>query len=330
MADKSAIEWTDATWTVVTGCSKVSPGCAHCYAEKLGTTRLAGRHGYTALPWTPENAAANVVLHPERLSQPLRWRAPRRIFVTSMGDLFHEQVPDDFIDQVFAVMAETPRHTFQLLTKRPERMRAYIADEVRWHTVLDQVARLRASRPSRIRVGEPKSAWPLPNVWIGTSVENQTWADRRIPDLLATPAAVRFLSCEPLLGPVNLARHVRRVEVVGDDGEVHYRVPVDHDIVVRQIPELLRRRPDTGYHTRPDVEGDHLFHPGPFVDWVIAGGESGPEHRPVDPAWVRSLRDQCQAAGVPFLFKQWGGRTPKSGGRELDGRTWDGYPEATA
>lgn len=287
MSDKSAIEWTDATWNPVTGCSKVSPGCAHCYAETLALTRLRGRDGYPGLPWTPENAAANVVLRPERLDQPLRWRRPRRIFVNSLSDLFHEQVPDAFIDRVFAVMAMCDgirsngrRHTFQVLTKRPERMRAYLTDpETPWR-IHSSVVKLNVGYYPPIREpnaqgyrGLDTGQWeiPLPNVWLGVSVENQRWADERIPHLLATPAAVRFLSCEPLLGPLDLA------------GVRH-------------------------------------------LGWVIVGGESGPGHRPVDPAWVRSIRDQCGAAGVPFLFKQWGGRTPKSGGREIDGRTWDEYP----
>lgn len=265
MGDKSAIEWTDATWNPVTGCSKVSPGCAHCYAAALAP-RLArmGQRGYTELPWTPENAAVNVMLHVDRLAMPLRWTRPRRIFVNSMSDLFHELVPDEFIDQVFAVMAMAQQHTFQVLTKRPERMRAWAQG---WE---DETA-----------------PWPLPNVWLGTSVENQTWADRRIPELVATPAAVRFLSCEPLLGPVEFSDVTGRSDAVTQWG-------------------------------RKALDG---------IGWVIVGGESGPDHRPVDPAWVRSIRDQCEAVDVPFLFKQWGGRTSKAGGRELDGRTHDGYPD---
>jgi len=234
MSDKSAIEWTDATWNPVTGCSKVSPGCANCYAETLSL-----RFGHSKLPWTPENAAANVVLHPERLSLPLTWRTPRLVFVNSMSDLFHELVPWEYIDQVFDVMEQAPRHTFQVLTKRPERMRA--------------LARL-----------------VPPNVWLGTSIENDRWT-LRADYLRETPRAIRFLSLEPLLGP---------------------------------LPSL-------------DLTG---------IDWVIVGGESGAGHRPINPDWVRDLRDRCNTAGVAFFFKQWGGRTPKSGGRELDGRTWNEMP----
>ena len=235
MSDKSAIEWTDATWNPVTGCSKVSPGCAHCYAEMLSL-----RFGHSKLPWTPENAAENVILHPERLGLPLRWRKPRRVFVNSMSDLFHELVPWDYIDAVFDVMEKAERHTFQVLTKRPERMRA--------------LARL-----------------VPPNVWLGTSIENDRWV-KRADYLRETPDCIRFLSLEPLIGP---------------------------------LPSL-------------DLTN---------IDWVIVGGESGRDHRPIDAAWVRDLRDRSVAAGVPFFFKQWGGITPKSGGRLLDGRTWDEYPE---
>ncbi len=235
----TGIEWTDETWNPVTGCSKVSPGCAHCYAETLALTRLAGKAGYPGLPWTPENAAANVVLRPDRLNVPQSWREPRRVFVNSMSDLFHELVPWEYIDQVFEVMESVPRHTFQILTKRPERMRA--------------LARL-----------------VPPNVWLGTSIENDRWT-KRADYLRETPPATRFLSCEPLLGP---------------------------------LPSL-------------DLTG---------IDWVIVGGESGPEHRPMAPGWVRDIRDRCASSGTAFFFKQWGGVRPKAGGRMLDGRTWDEYP----
>ena len=241
MSDKTAIEWTDATWNPVTGCSKVSPGCANCYAETLALTRLAGKTGYPGLPWTPENAAANVMLRPDRLRLPLGWKAPRRVFVNSMSDLFHDLVPWEYIDQVFDVMERAPQHTFQVLTKRPERMRA--------------IARL-----------------VPPNVWLGTSIENNRWTVRA-DYLRETPRATRFLSCEPLLGP---------------------------------LPSL-------------DLTD---------IDWVIVGGESGPGHRPINPDWVRDLRDRSVAAGAAFFFKQWGGIRSKSGGRTLDGRTWDEYPPA--
>ena len=246
MSDKSPIEWTDATWNPVTGCSKVSPGCAYCYAE-----RLSLRFGRSLLPWTPANAGANVVLHPERLRVPIAWRQPRMVFVNSMSDMWHPLVPADFIDQVFSVMKEADRHTYQILTKRPELMRVWFEGAgVKWG--LD----------------------PQPNVWLGTSIENNRWVGRA-DELRATPAAVRFISAEPLLGP---------------------------------LPSL-------------DLTG---------IDWLIVGGESGSSHRPMDEAWVRELKEMAEVAGTAFFFKQWGGRTPKSGGRQLDGRTWDAYPERAA
>lgn len=250
MADHSRIDWTDATWNPVTGCSKVSPGCQHCYAE-----RLSHRFGWTTKPWTAPYAADNVQLHPERLAQPLRWRQPRRIFVNSMSDLFHDQVPDAFLVEVFATILRAPQHTFQVLTKRPARMRSWMQD------------------PPRALVRPDGLGWPPPNLWLGVSVEDQRRAQERLPLLASTPAAVRFVSCEPLLGPVDLA-----VWLAG-------------------------------------------------LDWVIVGAESGPDARPMDDAWVRTLRDQCQMAGVAFWFKQ---RVDAQGHKQLnpalDGRLWHAWP----
>ena len=235
-SDRTKIEWASATWNPVTGCSKVSPGCAHCYAETLSR-----RFGWSEHPWTPTNAQTNVVLHPERLDQPLRWRRPRTVFVNSMSDLFHELVPLDFIGQVFAVMQEAEQHVFQILTKRHERL-AELA---------------------------PELPWPE-NVWMGVSIENGRWVERA-EYLREVPAAVRFISAEPLLGP---------------------------------------------------LDGLDLS----SIQWLIAGGESGHQHRPVKPEWLRALRDRCQAEGIAFFFKQWGGRTPKAGGRLLDGLEWSEMP----
>jgi len=246
MADRSAIEWTEATWNPVTGCSKVSPGCAHCYAEAIEL-----RFGRSKKPWTPENAAENVRLWPERLDQPFRWRRPRMVFVNSMSDLFHELVPQAFIAEVFRQMAAADQHTYQVLTKRPERMRDVVGH---LYEELDDLG--------------PE---PLPNVWLGTSIENARFVSRAAA-VRETCAAVRFISAEPLLGPV----------------------AGDLDLT--------------------------------DIDWVIVGGESGPRHRPMKAAWARDLRNSCVAAGVAYFFKQWGGRTPKAGGRELDGRTWDEMP----
>lgn len=239
MGYKSTIEWTDATWNPVTGCTKVSPGCAHCYAEAI---TLRFRRGPQFLP-----GKSQITLHPERLHLPLSWSKPRRVFVNSMSDLFHEEIPIDFLRQVFEVMANAQIHIFQVLTKR--------------HEYLQEVAN--------------ELPWP-PNVWIGVSVENQYWADRRIPALKGVHATTRFLSVEPLLKPVDLRLHLDNIH------------------------------------------------------WVIVGGESGPKARRLDPNWVRAVRDHCIAVGIPFFFKQWGGRTSKSGGRLLDGRTWSEMPSTSS
>lgn len=259
------IEWTDVTWNPVTGCDKVSPGCDHCYAETIAN-RFDGTKAF------PNGFA--VTLHPERLTAPLHWRKPRRVFVNSMSDLFHSEVPDEFIAAVFATMAMTPQHTYQVLTKRHGRMRSLMSSTDFLRTVGYRCDD--AGHPDLA----PDSLNPSPNVWLGVSVEDQKRADLRIPALMQTPAAVRFLSMEPLLGPVDITRWLRQGE------------------------------------------------PRTSLDWVIVGGESGPGARPVDGDWVRSLRDQCEASGEAFFFKQWGGRTPKANGREIDGRTWDEYPES--
>ncbi len=266
------ISWTDETWNPTTGCSRVSEGCRNCYAAKLAP-RLAsmGQKGYTTLPWTKKNAPENVMLHPDRLEKPLRWKKPRRIFVNSMSDLFHEQVPFEFVDEVFAVMALAFRHTFQILTKRPERMAEYAAGKHHGTTARQRVElAMDALLLRRAGLGTFLGEWPLPNVWLGSSVEDQRAADERIPHLLRTPAAVRFLSCEPLLGPVNLTN-----------------VPLATGVAMVPMGNCLIR----------PLAGGH-------IGWVIAGGESGPGHRTMQLDWARSLRDQCLSAGVPFFGKQ--------------------------
>ena len=285
------IEWTDETWNPVTGCTKVSEGCRNCYAERM-SKRLRGRFGY------PADDPFAVTLHPDRLDQPLRWRKPRRVFVCSMGDLFHEDVPDEFIAAVFGVMAACPQHTFQLLTKRPERMAEWFrwlvkADEESWETHGYCVYEARQYSGANIPYPDV-TPWPLPNVHPGTSIEDQPTADERIPWLLECPAAVRFVSCEPLLGPVSF-RWSKWYEY---------------------YPDGWRERGET------QNEYDGLRR----LSQVIVGGESGPGARPMDLDWARSIRDQCQAAGVPFFFKQVGGRTPKANGRLLDGREWNEMP----
>ena len=279
MADGSAIEWTDATWNPITGCSVVSPGCTNCYAMRLAGTRL--RHDPSRAGLTRATRAGPVwtgaVRFNERwLDQPLRWSRPRRIFVCAHGDLFHEAVPDEWIDRIFRVMSTAPRHTFQVLTKRAERMRRYLSDP----TV-----------HGRIRY-DARPPWPLPNVWLGVSVEDQRRADERIPILLDTPAAVRWASAEPLLGPIDLTRiSFRRYEELFEINCFSDEAWVSH-------PPDQRLEPGERFHRGPAL--------GASVNWVVAGGESGPGARPMHPDWARSLRDQCAAADVPFLFKQWG------------------------
>lgn len=356
MASDTTIEWADKTWSPIIGCDRVSPGCDNCYA--IGTARIregnphpkvaAAFAGTTernedGLDWT-----GKVNLLHDRLDQPLHWKKPRKIFVNSLSDLFHDAVPDEFIAQVFARMWWSPQHTFQVLTKRHGRMRS----------IMPRIEeRLRKIERDLELVDVPTPlTWPLPNVWLGVSVENQRWADIRIPALLDTQAAVRFLSCEPLLGAVDLTS-VDGMNVLRGD--------------------------DTGYEN-----GLHWVD-GPIINWVIVGGESGRGARPMHPDWARTIRNQCVQADVPFLFKQWGewgvdfvtgpdgrigphgkditvandgtvyepgdlaypdgprygeavradhGRAhltamyrlgKKRAGRELDGRTWDQFPEVT-
>lgn len=245
MADKSSIEWTEATWNPTTGCDRITSGCDNCYALALAKRLKAMGNPKYQVDGDPRTSGPGfgVQVHEDALDVPKHWAAPRVVFVNSMSDLFHARVPDEFVRKVFDVMAETPRHTYQLLTKRPKRL-----------------ARLAPSLP-----------WPK-NVWMGVSVEtaNQVW---RADELREVPAAVRFISAEPLLGPLD---------------------------------EL-------------DLDG---------IDWLIAGGESGPKHRPVDAEWIEGLRHACGCAGTAFFFKQWGGRTPKAGGRLLGGQTFDEMPTA--
>jgi protein gp37 len=239
MAETSSIEWTDATWNPITGCTKISAGCDHCYAERF-SERFRGTPGH------PFETGFDLTLRPDRIEQPLRWRTPRMIFVNSMSDLFHKKVPQTFIERVFETMERAHWHTFQVLTKRSSLMRDFLRK------------RYRAQRG------------PV-HMWFGVSVEDGG-KKSRVRHLQETPAGVRFLSIEPLIGPMG----------------------------------------------KLDLSG---------IDWVIVGGESGPGARPMDPEWVRDVREQCLAHGVAFFFKQWGGLRPKSGGRRLDGREWNDFPQ---
>lgn len=305
VSDGSAIEWTNATWNPVRGCTKVSPGCKHCYAETFAE-RWRGTKGH------PYEQGFDLRLVPNALTKPFGWRAPRKIFVNSMSDLFHEDVSDEYIAAVFGVMAATPRHTYQVLTKRAERMREWFDWAARGPDGRHgHQAQIRCSRaavaaglsPNDVGYdtvnGTSRWAWPLPNVWLGVSVENQAYADERIPHLLATPAAVRFLSVEPLLGPVDL----HAIQIPGERNGLRF--------------SALTRQHDARYGS-----SDSLLH------WVIVGGESGAGAREMRREWVAYLRNQCVESDVSFFFKQWGGVRKKIAGRVLDGRTWDEYPEA--
>jgi protein gp37 len=234
MAQQTTIEWTDATWNPITGCTQISPGCDNCYALKFAE-RFRGVQGH------PYEQGFDLKLWPERLSVPLKWRKPRMIFVNSMSDLFHKDIPDEYILRVFEVMAQAHWHVFQVLTKRSKRL-ARLAEQISWQ----------------------------PNIWAGVSIELDKYC-WRADYLRKVPSAVRFISAEPLLGPLDSL----------------------------------------------NLRGIH---------WVITGGESGHGHRPCNIDWVRNIRDKCVSHRVKFFHKQWGGRTPKAGGRELDGRTWDEIP----
>ncbi|WP_196504032.1 phage Gp37/Gp68 family protein [Aestuariivirga litoralis] len=286
MGDKSGIEWTDATWNPIVGCSIVSPGCTNCYAMRMAyrLDAIAQDHGkpaagiYHYLGTTQQSRGGPVwtgklAIAPDKIfNQPLRWKKPRRVFVNSMGDLFHEFVPDEAIDRVFAIMALCPQHTFQVLTKRSKRMREYMAGDwsVRVYGALD-------GKPgSGAACGWLAGGKPLRNVWLGVSAEDQTRADERIPDLLATPAAKRFVSAEPLLGPINFQN------ICPED---------------TQFGSLTGEGWSCG-----NTEDCRISHPK--LDWIICGGESGPGFRPMPIAWAENIMRQCKAAGTAFFFKQ--------------------------
>lgn len=349
MSDNSSIEWTEATWNPTTGCDRVSPGCDNCYALTLAKRLKGMGSGKYQRDGDPRTSGPGfgLSIHSDVVGQPMWWRDPRRIFVNSMSDLFHDQVPDRFIADVFAVMSIASRHTYQVLTKRHARMRSLLNSVPFWMTVNN----------ARTVRGYPALPWvaagelePLRGVWIGVSVENQKWADIRIPALLETPAAVRWISAEPLLGPVDLSRWLVSRPAWGPE----YPDPTSPmGLLVQDLVDV------------------------PALSWVVAGGESGPDAQPMHPDWARGLRDQCASASVPYFHKQngqyapvldspaagdlwlapggvtaewqhgdgyvrqaggdyrWPGtrtvlvrraRSKHAAGRLLDGRTWDEYP----
>lgn len=272
------IEWADKTWNPVTGCSHAgSPGCDNCYARRMAE-RLKSRFGY------PSDDSFQVTLHPDRLNEPMKWKKPQRIFVCSMGDLFHEKVPNEWLDRLFGIMALASQHTFMLLTKRPKRAQDYITK-----AMFDENCTYEGWYEEIYRLGIGDST-PMKNVWIGVTAENQEQADTRISILLQIQAAVRFVSIEPMLGPVNLGG--------------------------------VLTKPSWGEPDKDNMRPLEIIPRNDLINWVICGGETGPGARPIKPEWVRDLRDQCIAADVPFFFKKWG---PK-GGREIDGEIWERLP----
>jgi protein gp37 len=337
MGQNSKIEWTDATWNPVRGCSRVSEGCRNCYAERTaarfaipGSVEAGNFVGYVETVNGHPAWTGKVDLIESKLEEPLRWKKPRRVFVNSMSDLFHESLSVRQIARVFSVMAEAGQHDYQILTKRAERLLVILAEIEAY--VREEWERFDGGR----------FTWPLPNVWLGVSVEDQVTADKRIPFLLQTLAAVRFVSYEPALGPVDFARLYGHVSIGG---------------AVDLCVDALRGLYTAAWKGRDSLPDRRLSERGAGkLDWIIAGGESGPGARPASPRWFRDVRDQCAGAGVAFFFKQWGEYLgthifdpdgvrvdsgqgyatamkrvgKKAAGAMLDGREWRAFPSVTA
>lgn len=371
---RTAIEWTDYSWNPITGCTPISEGCENCYARRMAQ-RLRGRFGYSA------DAPFKVTLHPDRLEEPFRWHKPRKVFVCSMGDLFHEQVPDEYIAKVWEVMSNASQHTFIVLTKRPQRMKEFI-ERLGWY-IHD-----REGNPTEA-VLDKGGKYTLKNVWLGVTAENQARADERIPILLGIPAEMRFVSVEPMLGPVDLGKYFTARQMTckacghtfwsyeaefceghlvyycgcrgfADECHCKYSRTLKCPRCGKCVCDRVKKWATEGRLQKESGRYAWVLDRDKWqrLDWVICGGETGPGARPIHPDWVRSLRDQCQAAGTPFFFKQWGewlpndqeyGANPgdfdyerphvmvgnvamcragkKRAGRLLDGRTWDEMPE---
>jgi protein gp37 len=337
MGDKTSIQWTDSTWNPIVGCSIISPACTNCYAMAMAAriermnpelAHYCGvRHEVKGKPvWT-----GKVNLAPEnKLLKPLRWKKPQRVFVNSMSDLFHESVPDEWIDRVFAIMALAPQHMFQVLTKRPKRMREYFSGD-HWsdggvaQRVRDAAIAFWDQEWIAKKHGSGVTQWPLPHVWLGVTAEDQLRADERIPDLLATSAAVRFVSYEPALGPIDWKRWLpTRRPARRPNGEPFlashfFKTRCEHCgwVGSSELCGIDSFGDDSDVFCpacAKSICADDL----PRLDWVICGGESGPNARPRNPAWARSLRDQCAAAGVAYFDKQHGEYVPVTDGMKTD------------
>lgn len=291
MSTNTKIEWTDTTWNPLRGCSRVSEGCRNCYAERQAIRQVNGAYaGLVHIANGHPSWTGKVSFVEDHLLDPLSWRKPRRVFVNSMSDLFHENVQDEWIDKIFAVMALCPQHTFQILTKRPGRMVAYL--DPACGRIADQVMKMRKEQGGRSCVAPlphvPPGTewWPLSNVWLGVSAENQATANERVPLLLETTAAVRFISAEPLLGPIDLTRLLVHIGTLA----------LPHGATINAISDYYK------------INGE-LRH----LDWVIAGAESGPGSRTCDTDWIQSIVWECKLAGVPCFVKQVGSNVVQGG-----------------
>lgn len=315
MSTGSSIEWTDATWSPTTGCDRVSPGCDSCYAMTMARRLKAMGQAKYQRDGNPSTSGPGfgLTVHPDALTLPLRWRKPHRVFVDSMSDLFHKDVPDDFIAQVWAVMAVTPQHTYQILTKRHGRMRSLLNDLGFEAEVAQEAVGLHiVDGAPNVPLETGESWWPLRNCWLGVSVEDQKHADLRIPALLETPAVIRFLSCEPLIGPVQLDR-------VSDESNRWSTL---------KTKSVLQRACDQcdGWGTACGIDDCHFVNDG-CVSWVIVGGESGGGARSCDPEWIRSLVQQCRTAGVAPFVKQLGSVWARENGWGGKGGLPEQWPE---
>ncbi|MCG7520875.1 phage Gp37/Gp68 family protein [Ruegeria sp. Ofav3-42] len=309
MSSPTKIEWTERTWNPVVGCSLASPGCTNCYAMRTAyrmskNPKTPQYHGTAKLANGKPVFTGKLALVEKALLEPLKRKTPTTYFVNSMGDLFHEDMPDEWIDRVFAVMALCPQHTFQVLTKRADRMRAYLNDLRTPNRIWNRILGVELPKHYQGDVIHALKNMPLPNVWLGVSVEDQKRANERVPELLATPAAIRFISAEPLLGPVYLS--------LLSLGPGKYPG-------LRAVGDTLDAL--SGEKVEGTQSGYLRSQFGAAIDWVIVGGESGPNARAMHPDWVRSLRDQCKAAGTAFFFKQWGAWTVEID-RDRDDPDW--------